>query len=179
MSNSALEYLLFKNINESDNHNSYKVINNIIASFTPDVRADIINELADIDITELTSDEFDELVDILQNTSDETYSTVDTLYDYDFNSDFDNNDSVVFNEAPVGKMKTANMVRQKHKMGLNSIPKSKLKAMRIKNRVKNFKARLDAKKYYKQNRNVLKRYNKSYNAAVKTGKHKAAIRRKS
>ena len=78
----------------------------------------------------------------------------------------------------MARMAAANMIRTRHKMGLNAIPKSKLKVMRIRNRLKNLKRRIKAKKYYRQNKPVLLRHNKSYRQAIATGKHRAAIRPK-
>lgn len=164
---------------QSDDNDVYKRVNAAVAALDSSIRQDILSDLEDLDLTSLDADELEELMDILQNTSVDEPSTVDLLLNTDFNEIVDNGNDTFLNEKPSGKMKTSNMVRQKHKMGVNALPKAKLKAARIKNRLKNLKNRIAQRKYYKQNKATLKRYSKSYNAAVKAGKHQAAIRRKS
>lgn len=182
--------LLYKNVHldESnadavDAHDTdvdiYKAYNAALANLDSTVKQEIMQELEGIDLTSLDPEELAELTAIISDAEVGNPSTADLLMQQDFDEVVDNGNDTFLNEKPSGKMRTSNMVRQKHKMGLNALPKSKLKAQRIKNKVKNFKARLKAKKYYKQNKNVLKRYNKSYNAAVASGKHQAAVRRKS
>lgn len=145
----------------------------------PDTKDEILSILGHIDIDDMDSDDLAELTDIMRDASCTGPSNTYTLTQTDFDSYVDNGTDTALSEKPVGRMLTTNMIRTKHKMGLNSIPKSKLKAMRIKNRLKNLKKRIEAKKYYKQNKAALQRYNKSYQNAIKTGKHKAATRRKS
>lgn len=156
----------------------YKEINQILAVLDAEDAQDIITELGEIDITSLDDDEYAELINVLSDTA-VPLSNVEYISKFDFDIDVDNGNDTFLSEKPAAKMKTANMDRTKHKMSANAIPKSKLKAARIKNRLKNFKQRLKQKKYYKQNKAALKRYSKSYNTAVKTGRHKVAIRRKS
>lgn len=157
----------------------YDTLCNYLSVLDPDTRREIELALGDVDLDSLSPDELADLADILDDAANAEPSTTDILNQTDFDDHEDNGVGTSINEKPTGRMLTTNMIRTKHKMGLNSIPKSKLKAMRIKNRLANFKQRIEAKKYYKQNKAVLKRYHKSYNQAIKTGKHKAAIRRKS
>lgn len=156
----------------------YKAINHYLSTLDPDTRIEVADALGELDLDSLNPDELAELADIVNDASNDYPSDVDILNQTNFDARADNGTGTSISEKPLGRMLTTNMIRTKHKMGLNSIPKSKLKAMRIKNRLANLKKRIEAKKYYKQNKAVLKRYAKSYDKAIATGKHKAAIRRK-
>lgn len=162
----------------ADGVDAYGNIKRLIFAIDFDIMEEIVAEIGDVDIESLSADEIAELTAILQDAAIDEPSTVDTLVQQDFDEVVDNGHVTSLQERPMGRMAAANMIRTKHKMGLNAIPKSKLKVMRIRNRLKNLKRRINAKKYYKQNKAVLKRYNKSYQKAIATGKHRAAIRRK-
>lgn len=154
----------------------YKTVNRLIAAMDSDIRTEVLTELDDIDPDSLSADEIAELLTILQDAAVDAPSTADTLVQQDFDELVDNGHATALRERPLARMAVANMIRVKHKMGLNAIPKSKLKIMRIRNRLKNLKRRINAKKYYRQNRTVLLRHDKSYRQAIATGKHRPAIR---
>lgn len=185
-SQELFEQLLFKHASKQDVKETldtaedvYKAVNHYLSMLDPDTRLEVQASLDDLDLDSLSPDELAELADIINDASNDYPSDVDILNQTDFDAPADNGTGTSISEKPTGRMLTTNMIRTKHKMGLSSIPKSKLKAMRIKNRLKNLKQRIEAKKYYKQNKAVLKRYAKSYDKAIATGKHKAATRRKS
>lgn len=167
-----------KRVVENMDSDRYKELNDMLSGIGEDAAKDILQELDDLDITSLDEDEYEELLIIIRDTEADV-SNVEYIASFDFDARVDNGSDTFLSEKPGAKMKTANMDRTKHKMSANAIPKSKLKAARIKNRLKNFKQRIEQKKYYKQNKAALKRYGKSYRTAVKTGRHKVAIRRKS
>lgn len=162
----------------ADGVDPYENIKRLIFAIDHDIMAEIVAEMGNVDIESLSADEIAELTAILQDAAVDEPSTVDTLVQQDFDEVVDNGHVTSLQERPMARMAAANMIRTRHKMGLNAIPRSKLKAMRIRNRIKNLKRRINAKKYYKQNKAVLQRYNKSYQKAIATGKHRAAIRRK-
>ena len=159
-----------------DGVDAYKAVNRLIAAMDSDIRTEVLTELDDIDPDSLSADEIAELLTILQDAAVDAPSTADTLVQQDFDELVDNGHATALRERPLARMATANMIRVKHKMGLNAIPKSKLKATRIRNRLKNLKRRINAKKYYRQNKTVLLRHNKSYRQAIATGKHRPGIR---
>lgn len=184
-SHDLFEQLLYKHLDPEPVNETldtaedvYKAVNHYLSTLDPDTRMEVQAELDGLDLETLEPDDLADLADIINDASNDYPSNADILNQTDFDAPADNGTGTSISEKPIGRMLTTNMIRTKHKMGLNSIPKSKLKAMRIKNRLKNLKKRIEAKKYYKQNKAVLKRYAKSYDKAIATGKHKAAIRRK-
>lgn len=190
-SNNLFEQLLYKHSEHSrgprrlteqqtfaDGVDAYGNIKRLIFAIDHDIMAEIVAEMGDVDIESLSADEIAELTAILQDAAVDEPSTVDTLVQQDFDEVVDNGHATSLQERPMARMAAANMIRTRHKMGLNAIPKSKLKVMRIRNRLKNLKRRIKAKKYYRQNKPVLLRHNKSYRKAIATGKHRAAIRPK-
>lgn len=161
-----------------DGVDPYENIKRLIFAIDHDIMEEIVAEIGNVDIESLSADEIAELTAILQDAAIDEPSTADTLAQQDFDEVVDNGHVTSLQERPMARMAAANMIRTKHKMGLNAIPKSKLKVMRIRNRLKNLKRRIKAKKYYRQYKTVLQRHNKSYRKAIATGKHRAAIRPK-
>lgn len=166
--------LVYKNIVSNDTFDYDSTLADIIDRYNK--LSSIFKDNIDLDLDYIRNTEFDEeelieLSDIIDDAlSDSEVANLE---------DATNENDISITEKPLGRMQSGNMIRNKHKMGINSIPKVKLKAMRIKNRVANLKKRIKAKLYYKQNHNVIARYNKSYRNAVATGRHRAATRRKS
>ena len=161
-----------------DGADAYGNIKRLIFAIDHDIMAEIAAEMGNVDIESLSADEIAELTAILQDAAVDEPSTAGTLVQQDFDEVVDNGHATALRERPLGRMAAANMIRTRHKMGLNAIPKSKLKVMRIRNRLKNLKRRIKARKYYQQNKLILNRHNKSYRQAIATGKHRPAIRPK-
>lgn len=142
--------------------------------------SDEINEFGEWLYSEIFEDEdfdedfdIDEVMELLNNIPQEdleyVYFMLQDIVEDDI-EDFDNGDVV----EDISRFTAKNMNKAKKKF---SLTKSQLRAQKAKRKKDNRKNKAARKANYRKNKVKIKRYNKAYNKAVKTGKHKKKIRR--
>lgn len=118
-------------------------------------------------------DEFtiDDIMSMLSEIDEDIYEDILDMLEVD---EFDDSDEM--SEAISRRMNISNMNRKKRKF--MSISKTKLRQQQAARKRANRSNRVARKRYYRANKQKIAAYQKSRAAAIKTGKHKVKIRRK-